>query len=478
MLCSCSAFSGKRPVAVSETDRREIDENQRTLPPIPLITHEIDGKTVKIYGVVFDGTMNDMGRIPDGERESLVAHIYGQIKDQICAHYSPGPGMQNKGRSNPIDAAIGYSSPAIAQKAKEIFFEKAEQWLKEEPNTETRVFVAGFSRGAAISRHFMNLVEQEWKAKTIGDHTPYFYALLFDTVATFQEKNLKLSLPASLDYLIHIVAKDEPRGLFRHVIDEEDDIDLTSTGVAYPPHNYFSISRINLRELPGSHSDIGATYQTGIGSAYRVLAEQILYAMGLSDKNVWNLDYDPLVQGKHDPRGLFDIAIGTPAPNSEQSVNRQPIRKKAIVTKARHADNIRRLNSMVKANAERGVRQEIGKKENPGLTLEIERRNEAIFVHSCKSGSLDSQGFTTTCDSRFSDPDGKRSLDVDVWYVGWNKNAQKASSTLPISDAIWKRLKEGEVATLSYSRLEKGKKTYLVTYLNDKRIDCSPVKEP
>ena len=471
MLYGCSAFSGNRPVAVTETDRSQISEIH--LFPIPLITHEIDGKPVKIYGVAFDGTMNDKERVPRNERESLVAHIYNQIKPQIEARYYSGPGTQKGYFRNLFDAATGDSSSHIAQKAKRDFFKQAAHWLKEEQDVEIRVFVVGFSRGAAIARHFMNLVEQNWQgwqeAVTGKQHpasTPYFYALFFDTVATGQEEKLILSLPASLDYLLHIVAQDEPRTLFRHVIDEEY-IDPASPGVAHFSTNYFSISRLNLMELPGSHSDIGATYPKGIGSVYRDLAEQILYEMGLTPKNVWHSSSDPLTQGKHDSRGFIDIGTGTPAPNSRQSVNRQPIYRQAKLSKARHEDSIQRLNNMVMAKAGRPGSY-IQTRESPGLTLEIKRENEAILVSACKSGS---SAFTSTCDFQFLFIDGKRYL--DGWYTDSRFPGKKAFATLRISGSIWEQLKEGESATLSYSRLG----TDIVIFLNNHQIESLPKED-
>jgi len=285
MLCAGSPFSGNRPVPVTEIDRNKIEDIKWLFSSIPLITHEIGGRPVQIYGVAFDGAMNDKEYTPDNMRESLAAHIHEQIKEQIEARYYHGPGTQN-GLRGLYDAATGDSSSDIAQKAKRCFLKLAEQWLKEEPNTEIRVFVTGFSRGAAIARHFMNLVEQDWQDKKYPASTLYFYAMLFDTVATGQKETLQLSLPASLDYLIHIVALDESRTLFRHTIDEEY-IDLSSPGVAHSPIKQFPVSRINLVELPGSHSDIGTTYPTGIGGVYRDLAEQILYEMGLMQKHAW-----------------------------------------------------------------------------------------------------------------------------------------------------------------------------------------------
>ncbi|WP_457292060.1 hypothetical protein, partial [Pseudomonas azotoformans] len=91
-------------------------------------------------------------------RETLVARIATIIH---ADNYYPGAGMQGENISY-ADASTGESSIAIAEDAREKFFLQARLWLKEDPNTEIRVFVTGFSRGAATARQFINITGTQW----------------------------------------------------------------------------------------------------------------------------------------------------------------------------------------------------------------------------------------------------------------------------------------------------------------------------
>ncbi|ERH65998.1 hypothetical protein N172_16075 [Pantoea dispersa EGD-AAK13] len=181
-----------------------------------------------------------------------------------------------------FDAATGRSSMAIAADAEKKFYAQARIWLKQNPETDIRVFVTGFSRGAATARHFINIVSNHWGQYFNSDiNSPRFYALLYDTVATGQQDRLILNIPQDVDYLVHFVAIDEARNwLFIPTIDEDKTPLLR--GVQFFPTN-----RINTIYLPGSHSDIGASYSKGIGDLYITLTEQFLYMMGLAQTNCW-----------------------------------------------------------------------------------------------------------------------------------------------------------------------------------------------
>jgi hypothetical protein len=110
----------------------------------PLITTPELGKRIHIYKVAFDGTMNDRLRIPLDERETLVA----RIARTTGAIYYPGAGMQGRDISY-SDAATGASSMEIASRAAREFYKQAEKWYNQDSHSEIRVFVTGFSRGAA-----------------------------------------------------------------------------------------------------------------------------------------------------------------------------------------------------------------------------------------------------------------------------------------------------------------------------------------
>ncbi|AMO93199.1 hypothetical protein CFter6_0468 [Collimonas fungivorans] len=457
LLCGCSIFSGSRPIAVTATDRELVEVTyKKPESSVPLITHPLDGRSVKIYKVAFDGTMNDATRVSVDERPTVVAHIAKRIE----ARYYPGPGMQNEYFRNWLDGLVGYTSTSIAQHAKREFFVQASAWLAADPNVEIRIFVVGFSRGAAIARHFMNIVEQDWPKSSAGvvapDGTPHFYAMLYDTVSTGQMDTLQLSLPASLDYLIHMVAKDEPRSLFVPVIDR-DDHDTTApsnSGITNP----FNVHRINLLILPGAHSDIGAAYEVGVGDNYRDISEQFLYKMGLLSQNCWESFDDPFTQGKHDSRGIFDLLSGRSAPNSDHSVTRSYYIKDAqLRSDVRDADIASRLYALSLANMERGsgtarIRSHI----EDNLVLKLKRQDQGVTILEYAPSSIDASSF------KFSITDGVRRLNYR-FLAPYNEHG----SSLVLSDAIWKRLPEGQTAKLSYGSLQTGDKTYLAIHVND-----------
>lgn len=267
---------------------------------------------------------------------------------------------------------------------------------------------------------------------------------------------LQLSLPASLDYLIHMVARDEPRSLFVPIIDRDDyDTAAPQTlGITNP----FNVHRINLLMLPGAHSDIGAAYEGGIGDNYRDISEQFLHKMGLLSQNCWESFNDPFTQGKHDSRGIFDLLSGRPAPNSDHSIKRSYyIRDAQQRSDVRDANIASRLYALSLANMERGygtarIRSHI----EDDLVLKLKRQGQDVTVLEYAPSLIDASSF------KFSITDGVRHLSYR-FLPPYNEHG----SNLVLSDAIWKRLPEGQIAKLSYGSLQTGDKTYLAIHVND-----------
>ncbi|MCL6350146.1 phospholipase effector Tle1 domain-containing protein [Pectobacterium polaris] len=354
VLGACtSLISGTRSVPVRVSDLEDIEKALAMPMDAPLITHPIGHRPVKIYKVAFDGTFNDRTRIPLDERETLVARIARQVN---ADRYYPGVGMQSSGIDY-RDGISGASSFDVAEQAKREFFVQASKWLLDNPNTDIRVFVTGFSRGAATARHFINLVTQQWSMRfgTIeglaASTSPRFYALLYDTVATGQNHSLMLNIPSSVDYLVHFYATNETRNqTFAPIIDSDP------TPLPFLWHFQPTPRRINLIRLPGAHSDIGASYPKGISDVYIQLTEQFLYAMGLSENNCWESDDNPLLAGKHDSRGLLDKLFGSLDPTQVNHAGRNDITKPASpLTLEEQAMVADRLQAMYDANADRGI---------------------------------------------------------------------------------------------------------------------------
>lgn len=455
-LGGCALVSGGTALPVTVDDRELIRSAQQFASfHVPIITHELNDRPVKVFKVAFDGTLNDRLRVPPTEVETVVA----AISSRIGAVYFPGPGMQDPKFVNWADAALGYSSSTIAQNAKEALFSEAAQWIRANRNVEVRVFVTGFSRGAAIARHFMNLVARDWEEK-IGREAapPRFYAVLFDTVSTGQTETLDLFLPDSLDYLVHFVAKDEPRILFAPIIDKEVHANPGSITRTYRLDGFEPPQRINLIQLPGSHSDVGSAYNGGVGLLYRQLSEQLLSQMGLIKQSCWEAPDEIYSSGKHDSRGVIDRLTGAPAPNSSTSKSRK---FQTVFSSApglhRSAEIANRLSMMSLASY--SGRPGIARMWNERLypSFEIVRSGAEIKILEYEpSNYIDGTSF------EFSHRDGQRRLT----YRFVAPYASKVSTIL-LTDPIWRLLPEGRVARVSYSAVRRGERTYLATHVDN-----------
>lgn len=309
LLSACSAtFSGGAPQPVPQSDREQIFQASLHLFSVPSMAVKLANETIKYHVVAFDGTNNDRDHVdPDEERETVVAALANQLKNAgYDVDYVPGPGV-----SSDLDKMICYSCLPKAKAALERLRVKIERESMQAPDVEVRILVIGFSRGAAIGRHFMNLVSDTWPANSHyadGERATAVVrtvGLLFDTVATGKEDVLRLGISPTTDHLIHLVARDERRSLFKVVLDQDEDF------FAFPSGATRSSERMTEITLPGVHSDVGGSYLDGVGTAYRILAEQILVELHLLSKNEWTLGSDIFRQGAHDSRGYFDKITGT-----------------------------------------------------------------------------------------------------------------------------------------------------------------------
>lgn len=453
LLAGCALLSRGVPLPVTAMDRKHIASAERIVKSeIPLITHSL-GRPVMVYRVAFDGTLNDAGRVPKNEQETVVA----SIARKIGARYHAGPGMQNPHFINYIDAAFGTSSVSIAREAEAAFFEQAAVWLDEDPETDIRIFVTGFSRGAAIARHFMNEVTDNWGTLSASRQAkPHFYAILFDTVSTGQLENLRLALPSSVDYLVHFVARDEARIFFTPIIDEEEESHLITK--TFHLGGFLTPERLNLVDLPGSHSDVGSSYATGIGAVYRELSEQLLYKMGLIQENCWERDDHPYRSGKHDSRGALEMLLSIPPPNSA-SVMQRPHYKKLYspLSLEQHIELDNRLHALSLANYERaaGITQIWETELLP--SFRIFRFGNEIRVESYEpSKYIDGHTFEYLISNNI------RRLNYRFLPPYENR-----VSSLILFDPIWDKLEDGRSSILSYSILERNNDRYLVAHVDN-----------
>ncbi len=140
-----------------------------------------------------------------------------------------------------------------------------DSFISDNPDAEViKIDVFGFSRGAAIARHFVNLVHdyEKVRVRLLG---------IFDTVGSFglggNDVNIGYSLAvysSRVDRVVHFIARHEYRSLF----------DLTSikrlqneheTWRSHPFNKYMKTKPLpgNMveRAFIGAHSDVGGGYQ-------------------------------------------------------------------------------------------------------------------------------------------------------------------------------------------------------------------------
>lgn len=464
-LAGCTTLvSGSQPIPVKATDSLKFEMAMKLPHDAPLLSHKIGSHPVRIYKVAFDGTSNDRARIPLDERETIVAHIANLVRTN---DYHPGAGMQNE-VVDTRDAMTGASCVRIAEKARDRFFSQAQEWLSENPATEIRVFVTGFSRGAATARHFINIVTQEWSAQfddlkgASRPESPRFYGLLYDTVATGQQDRLKLKLPTSVEYLVHFVAIDEPRSLWFSPTVDVDSNPLPADPAFFGPGPK-PPKRLNTIFLPGAHSDIGASYQEGIGDLYVILTEQFLYMMGLTRTNCWDIHHNPFMSGKHDSRGALDKLFGSPNPNTVKDINRQPITvDMSPPSKEENAEMAKRLKELWYANAERMAGMFTSIRSTPMASIELRHsglRMELIGV----SSELDATSVQLT------KVDG-------LLRLAFRFKAGNAEANLILSQKVLNRIRIGG-SRISFTYLETASSFSVAIFVDDVLADLLPMEK-
>jgi Uncharacterized alpha/beta hydrolase domain (DUF2235) len=465
-LSGCALVSGNTSIPIAMSDREAVSNVEKRLQfNIPLITQSINGRTIRVFKIAFDGTNNDRARVSSGERQTIVA----DIADMVDAKYFPGPGMQNPNFVNYLDSLFGFTSNQISADAEREFFKQASVWLKEDSNVEIRVFVTGFSRGAAIARNFMNRIDQNWydnfSQKSHQDSRPHFYALLFDTVSTGQLENLNLAIPKSLDFLIHMVAKDEPRLLFAPVVDVDEKIPTEIVGlVSSANEDTKNINRINTFLLPGAHSDIGSAYKSGVGERYREISERILYYLGLSKKNCWSTTNDPFIDGKHDSRGVLDRMSGVSISNSENSSERIIHAIRIPIAPLGLEREVEIFNKLVVLTSGKDIPNSFSSSTRTvrsELSVNIKRNGEGIEVLPF----YPADAHVKLGRFKFWIEGGIRHLDYE-----WITPHGVALTKIILDEVLWAHLPDGKTSVFTHGIFSEDEKDYLVYQINGLRL--------
>lgn len=461
-LSSCSSiFSGSKPVPVAQDDRKRVRNASLYLSPIPSMTSILSNEKIKIFVVAFDGTENNRDKLNRStERETITAMLAHRLEiGGYDVDYLSGPGTTSK-----IDSALCMSCIPKAEEALERLRNKvADSWAAN-ANIEIRVLVIGFSRGAAIGRHFMNLVSKTWppnaQLNNAGAQSQVVrtVGLLFDTVATGKERSLQLGIAPTTDHIVHLLARDERRGLFQVVVDYDQDFFIVPAGELRHSDRLTEIT------LPGVHSDVGGSYLDGLGSAYRVLAEQILVELNLLEKDEWVVDGGVFDRGAHDSRGLIDKALLVKSVLEAPEKKRGKVIAKSSPLTDEERDHLKiRLTSLraAKWNNFQGSAMSVdwGSAHAPAKFL-IVKHGEELYIQRASIWILPET-------LMFDVSTGRRTLA----FGGLDINGKIAMSKIDITDRIWSAIPDDLESSFEIVFLKSNDKTLVHFLVNHQEVE-------
>lgn len=223
-----------------------------------------------VFVALFDGTWND--RDDKSSPTTVVGHLSFDLEkmnatvNDLKIKYYPGVGTRTSWVRHLWQGITGSGAKERAEEA----LRDLQEFSARGGNTP-HIYAIGFSRGAASARHFLNLVDEMLNAIPADNENlnrSRSFALLFDTVATGQINNLKLTIPSSTASVFHFVATRERRLSFPVV-------NLQPAGA-----NSVQGQDIIEVELPAAHSDLGGGYGRGLEKLAYVMARGLLERQG------------------------------------------------------------------------------------------------------------------------------------------------------------------------------------------------------
>ncbi|CAH7405069.1 conserved exported hypothetical protein [Vibrio chagasii] len=442
---SCSSFfSGSDPLPLSTADRDIVKNSVVQMGSIPRVIDASKKETTKVYVFAFDGTENDRGNFDKvHERQTAVGYLSLKLENVgVPVVYTVGPGVGNK-----IDSGYCFSCEGKALEALEVLKGKIDRETSTNSEVSIKVVVLGFSRGAAIGRHFMNLISEKWPYQSQSHVRTY--GLLFDTVATSIKDELTLGIAPTTDYLVHIIARDERRRMFPVIIDNDQAFESDYAG------NSVTTPRLTQLTLPGAHSDIGTSYKFGIGTFYMYLGEVVLADYGLLQQPVMDFNEDFLSQGAHDSRGLYSKGLGTKSHLDDPESIRETISKNSISISQERADRIKARNE---ANIPEYAGSFFSHTESHPLVFEVHKSKDDLKIVSA----------STTFLRRIEKPELEKSNGERC--IAFNFDGEVQRKKLVLEDEVWNALPEGERSKLELVPLNRNGQQSLFIFIDDKRI--------
>lgn len=439
-------FSGDAPLPVTYEERKQVEEAALFLR-VPSLKINSNNKKLEYYIVAFDGTKNDKDNVDENSRQTVVAHLYHLLEDVgYEGKYYKGPGTQRGLFDSWLDAAKCTSCVDKAQEALDDFAIQLNKKTQLNSNVEIRIITIGFSRGAAIARHFMNMISDKYQTSILedkqhpGNTLVRTTGILYDTVATGVIDKLNLGISPSTDFLLHFIANDETRRLFPVV----SDFDINF----FPMRGYLSQQNFNTCKapristsnrmvqlaLPGAHSDIGASYKSGLGSYYRMYGEIALREMGLIDKVKFELEPNVFTSGKHDSRGFYDYF-------SEYLFGNK------------HRGNIITKSVLLDSEEFRSVKDRLEKLHQPANVYFRQNRDiqPVVFDVNKNGNTLNMLYGYAGIDKMAFQYDQKRKQP----FITYTFPKSKEESRIELSEKVWSAIPEGQNSRLEFITLER-----------------------
>lgn len=327
-----------KPLSQEDRDKQVMAMNDLISRPMPKLVDLENNPHLHVYFVAIDGTGNNRDHLKSDQQATIPAvmeadlHARYERADNPLAsrfesRYYSGVGTQTDNPLyNLVDQALSLTDKDILKKAYEDFQHQAKEWIAQDPQAEIYLVASGFSRGAAISRNLMNMVDRAGipedssfkaffnapeaeKAQMPRLREPgevHMAAVLFDTVSTLMTvKNLEI--PSSADYVVHLVSDNDKRFLTFPA-----DSILEKPGESNDP-------RLVEVHLPGVHTDIGNGYLDKdrggnvlrtLGAANEEIAIETMIKLGFDElREIHPAQCKDLQLAEHDSRTIFTKII-------------------------------------------------------------------------------------------------------------------------------------------------------------------------
>jgi len=259
------------------------------------VTLPCEGGSLRI-GVFFDGTGNDMDQDDAFSNVARLARVY-RIDRSACEYrwlYVRGPGTNS--RVDALGSAFGKGGQHRISGSLYCIQRLIDEFHEVQDSYPSRIVidVFGFSRGAALARHFVNVIKQgafdmDAKHRRLGkDAYRIGFLGVFDTVASF-------GLPGNnvdAGYSFHVAPHWVDDGCLHLVADDEHRANFSLQTIVRGQDLEHPIDTVDgkIREvvLPGAHSDVGGGYastqmqgQSNNDLARLALERMYCYAAGL-----------------------------------------------------------------------------------------------------------------------------------------------------------------------------------------------------